>query len=154
MMLQRRGFLMMLGATGLISGCVGGPPKSSTVTVKATGQAGMNLAADGGDRPVTVLVLRLKDVGKFNSADIFALQSDPASALGADLLGSDQLTVSPGGSATKTVAFPPEATFLGVVAFFRTPGGRVWRQAVPIRPESTVTANVALSSGGMALALA
>lgn len=153
-MLHRRGFLMMLGTTALISGCVGGPPKSSTVTVTATGQAGMNLAPDGGDRPVTLLVLRLKDVSKFNTADVFALQSDPSSALGADLVGADQLTISPGASASKTVAFPPEATFLGVVAFFRTPGGRVWRRAVPIKPELTVTATVALSSGGMALSLA
>jgi type VI secretion system protein VasD len=153
-MLHRRGFLMVIGATGMLSACMGGPPKSSTVTVTATGQAGMNAAGGGGERPVTLLILRLKDVGKFNSADIFALQSDPAGALGADLVGSDQLTVAPGASASKTLAFPPEATFLGVVALFRQPGGRTWRRSAPIRPESTVTANVVLSRGGMTLALA
>ena len=153
-MFNRRGFLIVTGATGLLSACMGGPPKSSTVIVRATGQAGMNAAAGGGERPVTLLVLRLKDVGKFNSADIFALQSDPGGALGADLVGSEQLTVAPGATASKTVAFPPEATFLGVVALFREPGSRTWRRSVPIRPESTVTANVVLSRGGMTLALA
>ncbi|AJD45427.1 type VI secretion system lipoprotein TssJ [Rhizobium sp. SEMIA 4085] len=153
-MLNRRDFIMVIGATGALSACMGGPPKSSTVTVTATGQAGMNAAAGGGERPVTLLILRLKDVGKFNSADIFALQSDPSGALGADLVGSEQMTVAPGASASKTVAFPPEATFLGLVALFREPGGRTWRRSVPIRPESTVTANVVLGRGGMALALA
>ncbi|TDW32678.1 type VI secretion system protein VasD [Rhizobium azibense] len=153
-MLNRRDFIMVIGATGALSACMGGPPKSSTVTVTATGQAGMNAAAGGGERPVTLLILRLKDVGKFNSADIFALQSDPSGALGADLVGSEQMTVAPGASASKTVAFPPEATFLGLVALFREPDGRTWRRSVPIRPESTVTANVVLGRGGMALALA
>ncbi|MEY9558534.1 type VI secretion system lipoprotein TssJ [Sinorhizobium fredii] len=152
-MLHRRDFLMVIGATGLISGCMSGPPKSSTVTVAAVGQAGMNLAADGGERPVTLLILRLKDIGKFNAADSFALQ-DPATALGADLVGSDQLTIAPGKTASKTVAFPPEATYLGVVALFREPGGRTWRRTAPIKPESTVTAKIVLNRGGMTLALA
>jgi type VI secretion system protein VasD len=153
-MLHRRGFLLAIGATGLVSACMSGPPNASTVTVRAAGQAGMNLGPDGGERPVTLLILRLTDVGKFNSADIFTLQSDPAAALGADLVGSDQMTVAPGASASKTVAFPPEATFLGLVALFREPGARTWRRSAPIRPESTVTANVTLSQGGMALAVA
>ena len=68
-MIDRRDFIIALGATGLVTACQSGPPKPSTVTGKVSGQAGMNPGPDGGDRPVTVLVMRLKSTGKFNSAD-------------------------------------------------------------------------------------
>ncbi|MEY9788034.1 type VI secretion system protein VasD [Sinorhizobium fredii] len=132
-MLHRRDFLMVIGATGLISGCMSGPPKSSTVTVAAVGQAGMNLAADGGERPVTLLILRLKDIGKFNAADSFALQ-DPATALGADLVGSDQLTIAPGKTASKTVAFPARGH---LPRCRRSVPGTWWSHLAKNRPDQT-----------------
>ena len=63
---------------------------------------GMNPGPDGADRPVTLSLLRLKDAGAFMSADMFALQEDPAAALAADLIGMDQLPIAPGGTASKT----------------------------------------------------
>ena len=95
-MIHRRDFIIALGATGLVSACQSGPPKPSTVTVNLAGQAGMNPGPGGGDRPVTVLILRLKSAGKFNSADYFALQGDAGTALAGDLVGSDSVAVGPG----------------------------------------------------------
>ncbi len=88
-MIHRRDFVVTLGATGFLAACQSGPPKPSTVTINLAGQAGMNPGPGGGDRPVTVMILRLKSTGKFNSADYFALQGDAGSALGGDLLGSE-----------------------------------------------------------------
>ncbi len=88
-MIDRREFMLALGATGLLAACQSGPPKPSTVSVNVSGGAGMNPGPGGGDRPVTVLVMRLRSTGKFNSADYFALQGDAGSALGADLIGCD-----------------------------------------------------------------
>ena len=78
-------------AGGLRRPAAAGP----TVTVAVTGGAGMNPGPDGADRPVTVSLLRLRDAGAFNTADLFALQ-DPAAALAADLVGMDQLAVAAG----------------------------------------------------------
>lgn len=77
-MIDRRELMIALGATGLVAACQSGPPKPSVITVNVTGGAGMNPGPGGGDRPVTVLVMRLKSTGKFNSADYFALQGMPA----------------------------------------------------------------------------
>src|SRR5688572_13725586 len=126
-MIHRRDFILALGATGLVTACQSGPPKPSTVTINLAGQAGMNPGPDGGDRPVTVLIMRLKSAGKFNSADYFALQGDAGTALAGDLVGSDSIAVGPGKTASKTITVEPEATTLGFVALIREPGGRTWR---------------------------
>jgi type VI secretion system protein VasD len=147
-MIDRRAFLVLTGAAGALAGCGGGPPGPATVNVAATGQPGMNPGPDGGDRPVTVSLLRLRDVGAFNSADFFALQ-DPSTALAADLVGMQQIAVAPGESATATVTLEPEATALGVVALLRDPSGKVWRTAIPAAPGSTVTANLTVGPSGL-----
>ena len=81
-MIDRREFILALGATGLLTACQSGPPKPSVITVNLAGGAGMNPGPGGGDRPVTVMILRLKSTGAFNSADYFALQGGAGSALG------------------------------------------------------------------------
>jgi type VI secretion system protein VasD len=148
-MMHRRYFIMTLAAAGLLSACQSGPPKPSAVTINLTGTAGMNPGPDGGDRPVTVLLARLKSVGAFNSADYFALQSGASGALGADLLGIDQVVVGPGGKASKTITFEAEATSLGVIALLRDPTGRTWRTTVGISPGKKITVNVTIGSGGV-----
>ncbi|MEJ6784835.1 type VI secretion system lipoprotein TssJ [Aminobacter sp. Piv2-1] len=148
-MIDRRDFILALGATGLVAACQSGPPKPSTVTINMSGQAGMNPGPDGSDRPVTVLVLRLKSTGKFNSADYFALQGDAAAALAGDLLGSDQIAVGPGKPASKTITVEPEATALGFVALVREPTGRTWRTTKSVSPGSTLTIPVTLGKGGI-----
>jgi type VI secretion system protein VasD len=148
-MVHRREFIIALGATGLVSACQSGPPKPSVVTVNLVGGPGMNPGPGGGDRPVTVLVMRLSSTGKFNSADYFALQGDPGAALGGDLIGSDQIAVGPGKTASKTITVEPNATALGFVALIREPGGRNWRTTKSVSPGSKFTINVTLGSGGI-----
>lgn len=148
-MIHRRDFVLALGATGLVAACQSGPPKPSTVTINLAGQAGMNPGPGGGDRPVTVLIMRLKSAGKFNSADYFALQGDAGTALVGDLVGSDSIAVGPGQTASKTITVEPEATTLGLVALIREPGGRTWRTTKSVSPGSTVTINARIGSGGI-----
>lgn len=148
-MIDRRQFVVALGATGLLAACQSGPPKPSVITVNVSGGAGMNPGPGGGDRPVTILVMRLRGTGKFNSADYFALQGDAGSALAGDLIGSDQIAVGPGKSASKTITVEPGATALGFVALIREPGGRNWRTTKSVSPGSTFTINVKLGSGGI-----
>lgn|SRR4051812_40526646 len=148
-MIDRREFIVTLGATGLLTACQSGPPKPSVITVNVTGGAGMNPGPGGGDRPVTVLVMRLRSTGKFNSADYFALQGDAGTALAGDLIGSDQIAVGPGKSASKTITVEPDATALGFVALIRDPTGRNWRTTKSVSSGSKFTINVSLGSGGI-----
>ena len=148
-MIDRRDFIVALGATGLLAACQSGPPKPSVITVNVSGGAGMNPGPGGGDRPVTVLVMRLRGTGKFNSADYFALQGDAGTALAGDLIGSDQIAVGPGKSASKAITVEPDATALGFVALIREPTGRNWRTTKSVSPGSKFTINVTLGSGGI-----
>lgn len=148
-MIDRRELILALGATALVGACQSGPPKPSTVTINVAGQAGMNPGPGGGDRPVTVLIMRLKSAGKFNSADYFALQGDAGTALAGDLVGSDSIAVGPGQTASKTITVEPEATTLGFVALIREPGGRTWRTTKSVSPGSTVTINARIGGSGI-----
>jgi type VI secretion system protein VasD len=150
-MLDRRGFIVAVGAGGLLAACQSGPPKPSSVTVVAAGLPGMNPGPDGGARPVTLQIYRLKSLGAFNAADLLALQADPASALGADLIGVDTLVVPPGGSVSKTIGFEAEAAFLGAAALLRDPSGKTWRASKPIAKESTVTVAAQIGPSGLSL---
>jgi type VI secretion system protein VasD len=151
-MLNRRNFVILAGTAGLAAACQSGPPGPSSVTVNLAGSAGMNPGPGGGDRPVTVLLMRLKGTERLNTADYFALQANASGAIGGDLVGVDQLVVPPGGQASRTIAFEPEATHLGIVALIREPGGRTWRASRSIRPDSTVTVNAVLAGGGLSVA--
>lgn len=153
--MERRGFLIA-GLAGLLVACGGKkPPGPAVLKVDVQGLPGMNPVDDGSDRAVTLLLLRLKDAGVFLSADLFALQNDPAGTLGADLIGMDKLVVpAPAPSAvSKTVTFEPEATQLGIVAVLRDPQ-RVWRVATPVAPGMAATATVTLGTSGLELKVA
>ena len=77
--MDRRAFLATAAAAGLLSACGGKekPPGPAVVTVNAAGQPGMNPAPDGTDRPVTLTLLRLKDVGAFNAAGSLGFIAGP-----------------------------------------------------------------------------
>lgn len=149
-MIHRRDFIVLLGAAGAAAAC-SSTPSPTIVNVNLSGLSGMNPGPEGGDRPVTVLLLRLRGVGAFNSADYFALQANPSGAVGGDLAGMDQVVVTPGGSASRTIGFEADATHLGVVALIREPGGRNWRSARAVRAEATTTVNVSIGPGGLSL---
>jgi type VI secretion system protein VasD len=149
-MIHRRDFIILLGAGGVVAACTS-TPKPTVVNVSLRGQAGMNPGPAGDDRSVTVLLLRLRSAGTFNSADYFALQGNPSGALGGDLVGMDQVVVAPGGTASRTIGFEAEATHLGVVALLREPGGRNWRATRSVPAEKTSNVNVALGSGGLSV---
>lgn len=126
-------------------------PKPSKITVKVSGGAGMNPGPNGGDRPVVVMIYRLRSTGTFDQADYFALEADAAATLGGDLMGSDTLAVAPGKLASKMITVEPEAAALGFVAFVREPTGRQWKVTKAMSPGSKLTIGIALGRGGMSV---
>lgn len=148
--LPRRHLLFGAGAAALLSACGAKEPGPAVVDVSVTAQPGMNPAPDGADRPVTLLVLRLRDTGAFNAADYLAPQY-PEAALGASLVGLNQLAVGPDSAATLSVTMEPDATALGFMAMLRDPSGKVWRAAIPVSPGSRISASVTLGPGGLAV---
>lgn len=131
--LCRRAFLAAsAGATLILTGC-GGEAPPTVLAVTAQGQAGMNPGPDGADRPVTVTILQLSGTGAFDAADYFALQN-PADALGAELVRSEQIVLAPGGTGSRSITVQPGVTAIGVTAGFRDPTGRSVRQRIAVPP--------------------
>jgi type VI secretion system protein VasD len=148
-MMARREFLIGGIGLGLLASC--GPAGPGSVTVVATGAAGMNPGADGADRPLTLQIVQLSGGGAFDSADFFALQT-PAAALGADLVKADQIALAPGGTATKTIGLEPGVSLIGVIAGYRDPGGKVFRAKTAVSATEVVTLQVTVGTSGITLA--
>ncbi len=147
----RRAFLITsaLGAGALLGGCAGGgAPK--VLTVNAQGSTGMNPSPSGGDRAVTISVLQLASASAFDSADYFALQN-PQSALGSELIQSDQLVLAPGGNATKAISIQPGTSVIGIVGGFRDPAGRTVRSKIAAPTSRSETLIVNVGAGGLSL---
>lgn len=148
-MIGRRAFLIGSMGLGMLASC-GGPAGPGSVTVVATGTAGMNPGADGLDRPLTLQIVQLSGSGAFDSADFFTLQT-PAVALGADLVKADEIALPPGGTASKTIGLEPGATIIGVIAGYRDPGGKVFRVKSAVSPTDVITLQITVGAGGIAL---
>ena len=146
-MIERRTFLIGSAAFAALSACQ--PSGPGSVTISAQGSAGMNPGPDGADRPLTLQVIQLRGAGSFDSADFFALQNP--SALGADFIKADTITLAPGGPASKTIGLDPGTTVIGVVAGFREPGGKQFRAKSAVSATSTVAFSVVVGSGGVTL---
>ena len=150
MIFARRSFLMTSAAGLLLAGC--GPEEPTILTVTAQGMPGMNPGAGGSDRPVTLTILQLTGSGAFDAADYFALQ-DPASALGSDLVRSDQLVLAPGGRASRDITIQPTTSVIGVVGGFINPTGRTVRSKIAA-PGASQGLLITVGSGGLSLAAA
>ncbi|ABN78228.1 type VI secretion system lipoprotein TssJ [Cereibacter sphaeroides] len=145
-MADRRMFLAGAGALLLVAGC--GGPKAGTLTVSATGTAGMNPGPDGSDRPLTIQILQLRGTAAFDAADAFALQS-PATSLGADLLKADLVTLMPGAPVVRAIPLDPSVAAVGVVAGFRSAGGRSYRYSFSVAPTAEVALKIDVGQGGL-----
>lgn len=146
----RRTFLITsaLGGGALLAGCMEAAAPT-VLAVSVQGRAGMNPGPSGGDRPVTLTIVQLASSSAFDSADYFALQ-DPASALGPDLIRTNQIVLAPGGTATTNITIQPGTTVVGVIGGFRSPGGRTVRSKIPA-PAANSGLIINVGAGGLAL---
>ncbi len=149
MPLDRRTILFGGAALAALAGCQGAAP---TLTVSATGAPGMNPGPDGADRPLTLTVVQMRGTGAFDASDFFSLQ-DPASALGAEFVKADQIVLTAGVPASRTIAIQEGVAAVGIVAGFRDPAGKIYR-TVTAAPSGAAAVIVTVSPGGIALASA
>ena len=146
---------LMLGALSVTAAC-GGPEQPDPTVVRLTVDASPTVNPDpqGRPSPVTVHVYRLTSPTAFSQADFFQLVEQEQTTLGTELLGSDQVVVTPGGGQTVLREFEPQGQFLGVVAAFRDIDAASWRAYAPVPPNQTTpltatvdTLSITLSPG-------
>ncbi|XCW73673.1 type VI secretion system lipoprotein TssJ [Kosakonia cowanii] len=78
-------------------------------------------------------MLLLKSDATFMSADFWSLQNNADSALGGNLLNSDEFFLMPG-QLSKTLSgnSSPEARYIGVMAEYQALDGKKWRISLPL----------------------
>jgi type VI secretion system protein VasD len=149
-------YIYVLGAMALLGGCAAAVPALGSAASAALQLAGVgkppvpdaqkpprnigvklfaasNLNAANDNRPLAVVVRLyvLKDPTSFEQAPFDAF-TDPAkekSALGDDLLGVREVTLTPGQHYSATEKVSREAQAVGIVALFRSPAMQRWKFA-------------------------
>lgn len=138
--LGRRVCLGLLAVSVLVSaGCASTARRVPVpYAIELVADKQVNPDVNGRPSPIQVTIYELSSSSAFGSRDFFALQSDPQTALGKELLNTDQVVLRPG--ETKTLQYPgsSEARVVGIVAAYRDLEQSQWRLAVEL-PEAQNT---------------
>ena len=128
----------LVAALVITAACMAPPqPDPTIVELSVNASPGINPDTQGRPSPLTVHVYRLTSPTAFSQADFFQLVEQEQVTLGTELLGSDQVVVTPGGAQTVLREFEPQGRFIGVVAAFRDIDAASWRAYAPVPPNQT-----------------
>ena len=129
---HRLGRILSLLALVVAVGCSPKIPKAVPIAGNLTAAAQVNPDVSGRASPVAVKVYQLRSAGTFESSDFFKLYTQPAAALGADLVSSTEIMVRPGETKRFDQEIDPQTRFVGVVAGFRDVENAQWRAVAPV----------------------
>ena len=96
-----------------VAACAELPPPPAIVNVTVNGAADLNPNAGGRPSPTVVRVYYLVSDTTFKDADFFQLFEQEAATLGADLVASDELMISPGASLAVSRELRDDVRFFG-----------------------------------------
>jgi type VI secretion system protein VasD len=145
--IPRRSFAA-LALAGLLAACSSPPPPPpppGIVELTISASADVNPDVEGRASPVIVRVYQLASAVKFENVDFFALFDKEQATLGADLLGREEVAVSPGEEKKLTINLKPDARSIGVAAAFRDIDQAQWRADAEVPPHGTTPAKAELS---------
>ncbi len=131
----------LLAATFLLAGCsllgLGKPAKPGPVRLQIRAAERLNPDDGGRSLPTLVRVYQLRSASRARTVELTDLLRDPKEALGEDFLSVEELLLSPGESADRTLTREPESRAVLVAAVVRRPAGVSWRDVVELPPGKT-----------------
>jgi type VI secretion system protein VasD len=125
---------MAIIATALSLVSCAGSPKPTRVTGSIGASPAVNPSVSNRPSPLLVRLYELKGPNAFNSADFVSLYQRDQAELGPDLVGREELMLSPGESRPLVRTLAPETRFVGVFAAYRDLEHARWRVVVPVEP--------------------
>lgn len=127
------GCALALCASGcsMLGGGKGGAPEPTAVNVTVAAAQRINVDESGQPLPTVVRLYLLASATRADAAAYEELYRG-AEALGADVIASDEVVLSPGDAARRRLAADRPARALLAVGIFRRPTGTSWRAVVPI----------------------
>ena len=136
-------YLMVITMLVLLSAC-GGAPKREALDMQLNATADVNPDMQGRPSPIILHILELGSTEQFNRLDYMSLTQPSGAALGADLLGKNQLVLQPGDSKPLPMELNPMTTAIGLVAGYRDIDNAVWRKVIPVTQGSTKGISITL----------
>ncbi len=125
------------------------PPKVTSVAGSIEAAAQLNPSANRRPSPMLLRIYELKSAAAFNSADFMALYQADQATLGAEMIGREELMLSPGDARPYSKTLDAETRFIGVVGAYRDLERATWRALVPVQPG--VKQNLTIRAGELAL---
>jgi len=135
--------LLAVTMAGLLSACAGAP-KRENLGVQISASADVNPDMQGRPSPIILHVMELNSTEQFNRLDYMGLTQPSGAALGAELLGKNQVVLQPGESKSLPLELNPMTTAIGLVAGYRDIDNAAWRRIVPITQGKTKGISITL----------
>ncbi len=112
-------------------------PQSPGAVINATISVSSQVNPDINNRPspIVVRIFELKNIGLYSESDFYGLYENFESALGGDILASEQFHLNPGDTQSWKKNVAPEAQFIAVIAAFRDINQAMWRDSIVISIE-------------------
>ena len=129
--------LLSLALLGLFSACAGGPPKREALDMQINATADVNPDLQGRPSPVILHIMELNSTEQFNRLDYMSLTQPSGAALGAELLGKNQVVMQPGETKALPMELNPMTSSIGLIAGYRAIDNATWRKLIPITQGST-----------------
>jgi type VI secretion system protein VasD len=138
----------------LLAGCGGPPPPPPPTVAEITISAGPDINPDssGHPAPVVLRIYRLASDTQFKALDYFQLSDSAPAKLGPDLLGTSDVTVTPGSSQVITREMKPGEQILGVTGAFRDIDHAAWRATVAVPANHTTKFRVTVQGKSVTIA--
>lgn len=136
--------LLTSAMIGLLSACAGGPPPREPLGMQITAAADVNPDMQGRPSPIILHIMELNSTEQFNRLDYMGLTQPSGAALGAELLGKNQVVLQPGEAKSQPMELNPMTTAIGLVAGYRDIDNAAWRRIIPITQGTTKGINIAL----------
>jgi len=132
---------LVCAAALTLGACAAKPPEDVTISGSIEAVAGVNPDGLGRPSPLLVKVFQLGAKDKFEAADFFALSDASEATLGADLLGVQDVMLSPGDHRPYEGEFDPATRFIGVIAGYRDIHQAQWRSIIEMPEKSLLKLN-------------
>ena len=140
--------LAAVALAGVLGACTPDPTSFKTTT-----EAGrdINPTDDGLANPVVVRVYSLQNKDLFTSSEFTPLYTTDRKLLAADIVTRDEFEIRPGETKTIQIKDAKNASFLGVLAAFRSIETARWRDTADMKPHEDNVYTVHLELGSVSL---
>lgn len=120
----------------LLNGCASTPEKieaqERSIDAKIIVSTEVNPDINQRASPIVVRLYELKTLGAYQKSDFYNLFENYKSALGMDLLASEQFSLQPGDTQLIQHTISPDTQYIAVIAAYRDINQAMWRDSLII----------------------